>query len=179
MRSRYRVLEEDQAHFVTSTILEWLPVFTTPACCDILVGALEYCRAHKGLRVHGWVIMDNHFHAVISGPDLPGTMQSLKRHTARALLEQLTQEGRDWLIERLAYSCARQKRIAGSRYQVWQEGYHPQSIRTDEVMLQKLRYIHLNPVRRGHVLEPEHWRYSSAHEWLTGSSPAIRVDECR
>ena len=123
--------------------------------------------------------MDNHFHAVISGPDLSRTIQSLKRHTAKALLDQFAREGRDWLIQRLSYSCARQKRVAGSSHQVWQEGYHPQSIYTDDVMVQKLRYIHLNPVRRGHVLEPEHWRYSSAHQWLMGSSPPLRVDQWR
>ncbi len=52
MRSRYRVHEPDRAHFVTATIVEWLPVFTTAACCDILVRSLEHCRQHKGLRVY-------------------------------------------------------------------------------------------------------------------------------
>jgi hypothetical protein len=37
-------------------------------------------------------------------------------------------------------------------------------------------YIHANPVRRGWVSAPEHWRYSSAHEWLAGSVPIIRCD---
>jgi putative transposase len=40
-------------------------------------------------------------------------------------------------------------------------------------MIQKLEYIHHNPLRRGWVASPEHWRYSSTHERLTGSAPAI------
>ncbi len=56
---------------------------------------------------------------------------------------------------------------------------HPQSIATDEMMLQKLEYLHHNPVKRGLVAAPEHWRYSSAHEWLAGAVPALRVDEWR
>jgi hypothetical protein len=66
MRSRYQIREAHAAHFVTSTIVEWLPVFTTGACCDILVEAMKYCREHKGLLVHAGVIMDNHFHAEVA-----------------------------------------------------------------------------------------------------------------
>jgi hypothetical protein len=44
MRSRYTVRESEQAHFITSTIVDWLPVFQTAACCDILAGSLEFCR---------------------------------------------------------------------------------------------------------------------------------------
>ena len=47
------------------------------------------------------------------------------------------------------------------------------------MMLQKLEYLHNNPVKRGLVAAPEHWRYSSAHEWLPGAVPALRVDEWR
>src|SRR5205085_8624238 len=78
MRSRYRINEPDAAHFITSTIVEWLPVFTTAACCDVLVRSFEHCRANKGLRIHAWVIRDNHFHAVVSGPELGDTIRDLK-----------------------------------------------------------------------------------------------------
>ncbi len=51
MRSRYRVQEPQSPQFVTSTIVGWLPVFTTAARCEIVVDSLAYCRAHKGLKV--------------------------------------------------------------------------------------------------------------------------------
>lgn len=89
MRSRYRVHNLDQAHFVTSTVVAWLPVFTTAARCDLLVQSLEYCRTHKALKIYAWVILDNHFHAILSAPDLPRVMADLKRHTARRLIELL------------------------------------------------------------------------------------------
>ena len=47
-------------------------------------------------------------------------------------------------------------------YQFWQEGIHPELIQTDEMMKQKINYIHNNPVKRGYVDKAEHWRYSSA-----------------
>jgi REP element-mobilizing transposase RayT len=177
MRSRYRINNENAAHFITSTVVEWLPVFTTAACCDILVRSFEYCRQHKGLRVHGWIILDNHFHAIVSGPNLAETRRDLKKFTARQILDQLKLEGRQWLLNQLAYFCTAHKRESG--YQVWQEGVHPQSITSDEMMLQKLEYLHNNPVKRGFVASPEHWVYSSAHEWLPGARAAMLVDPWR
>jgi REP-associated tyrosine transposase len=174
MRSRYRINSEECAHFITATIVEWLPVFTTATCCDILVHSLEYCREQKGLRIYAWVILDNHFHAIVSGPALARTVADLKKFTAREILSQLKVEGREWLLNQLAYFRAAHKRE--SSHQIWQDGVHPQAIPSDEIMLQKLEYLHNNPVKRGLVASPEHWLYSSAHEWLPGAAPAMRVD---
>jgi putative transposase len=49
---------------------------------------------------------------------------------------------------------------------IWEEGSHPQLIESETVMRQKLDYIHQNPVKRGYVDLPEHWRYSSARNYL-------------
>lgn len=173
MRSRYRVQEPRRAHFVSSTIVGWLPVFTSAACCEILVEAFVYAREHKGLIIHGWVIMDNHFHAVVFAPDLSATLRDLKKFTAQRFLAQVEREGRDWLLELLRSERTAHKK--GSQAQVWQEGFHPQAI-DDAMMEQKLDYIHRNPLRRGWVASPEHWRYSSAHEWLSGAIPLLRCD---
>ena len=82
-----------------------------------------------------------------------------------------------WLVNQLAYFRAVQKRE--SRHQVWQEGFHPQAIVSDEMMLQKLEYLHNNPVARGWVVAPEDGRYSSAHEWMPGGTPVLRCDPWR
>jgi hypothetical protein len=51
---------------------------------------------------------------------------------------------------------------------------HPQEFGNDEMMMQKLDYIHNNPVLGGLVAGPEHWRFSSAHEWLEGRLSFVR-----
>ena len=62
-----------------------------------------------------------------------------------------------------------------SRYRILNKTYphfltatinHPQLIESETVMRQKLDYIHQNPVKRGYVDLPEHWRYSSARNYL-------------
>jgi putative transposase len=177
MRSRYRVLQKEQPHFVTGTIVGWRPVFTTAVRCDIVVQALEYCRAHKSLKVYAWVILDNHFHAILSAPDLSQVLADLKRHTARRLVEQLERDGCAWLLYQLERLRLRYK--SESKHQIWQEGSHPQALVSDAMMEQKLEYLHNNPVKRGWVASPEHWRYSSAHGWLAGALPVLRVDAWR
>ncbi len=56
--------------------------------------------------------------------------------------------------------------INDSQYQLWQEGTHPQQILNEEMMRQKLEYIHYNPVKRGYVDDAVHWRYSSARDYV-------------
>ena len=174
MRSRYRINDDRFSHFITATIVEWLPVFMTASCCDVIVRSFEYCRQHNALRIYAWVIMLNHFHAIVAGPNLAKTIANLKKFTAHEILKQIKLERREWLLNQLAYFRAAHK--LKSDHQVWQEGIHPQSMKSDRIMLQKLQYLHNNPVRYGFVASPEHWRYSSAHEWLPGASPVMRVD---
>jgi putative transposase len=92
-------------------------------------------------------------------------------------LAQLKIDGREWLLNQLEYYRAAHKRE--SSHQLWQEGVHPQWLPTDEMMLQKIEYLHNNPVKRGMVVAPEHWVYSSAHERLPGAIPVMRVDPWR
>ena len=121
MRSRYRIHEPDAPHFITSTIIGWLPVFTTAACCDVLIRSFEHCRQHKGLRLHAWVILDNHFHAIVAGPELANTIRDFKRFAARMILAQLQTEGREWLLNQLAYHRATHRK-GTAEHQVRQEG---------------------------------------------------------
>jgi REP element-mobilizing transposase RayT len=177
MRTRYRIHDAHATYFVTSTIVEWLPVFTTKACCDILVNFLLHGRDQRQLQIYAWVILDNYFHAILSSPSLETTLGHLKRFTAHALLAQVKSEKRDWLINQFTYFRAAHKKL--QEHQVWQEGVHPQQIDSDAVMQQKIDYIHSNPVKRGLVGAPEHWRYSSAHEGLAGGHPSFKCDPWR
>jgi putative transposase len=112
------------------------------------------------LAVFGFVILENHLHLIASAPDLAKEIGDFKSFTARKILDLLAEKKARMLLEQLAYHKARHK--LDSDYQLWQEGSHPQKIDHDEMMRQKLEYIHSNPVKRGYVDDPEHWRYSSA-----------------
>ena len=62
-----------------------------------------------------------------------------------------------WLFER-----AGKNNSHNTRYQFWQQNNHPIELSTNEIIDQRLSYVHNNPVEAGIVLSPEHYLYSSA-----------------
>ncbi len=48
---------------------------------------------------------------------------------------------------------------------IWQEGIQPKLIQGEQMMRDRINYIHNNPVKRGYVDEAHHWRYSSARDY--------------
>jgi REP element-mobilizing transposase RayT len=163
-RSRYRFAEHDRPHFLTCTVVEWLPVFTRQEAAQVLFDAWAHQQQHKGLRLYGFVVLENHLHAVAQAPDLPKTWRGFKSFTARRLLELLREHGARLLLERMAFAFKAQR--ADREHQFWQEGSHPQGIEGEAMLRQKLEYIHNNPVKRGFVDRPEDWRWSSARNYL-------------
>ncbi len=75
-------------------------------------------------------------------------------------MEEENESRRDWILYRFKYHAKYTTRIQD--YKVWQDGYHGIACDFSGILLQKLEYIHNNPVRAGIVVEPEHYVYSSA-----------------
>ncbi len=128
---------------------------------------------HKGLELHAYVILDNHFHLVATATDSSNVITALKKFTARQIVDQLKADNKKWVLTELAFFKKKYKTL--SDYQVWQEGSHPQMIVSDNILIQKIEYIHNNPVKRGLVDKPEHWRYSSARNYLLEDHSIIQL----
>lgn len=173
MRSRYKIAELEAPHFLSCTIVGWLPVFTRQKYLDIITASLNFCRQQKGLRLHAYVILDNHLHLVGSADNLSQVIRDFKRHTAKEILAVVRQGDKLWLLKQFEFFKSGHK--GESQHQVWQEGFHPQAITSEEMLIQKLDYIHYNPVRTGLVDHPEDWRYSSARNYL-GQDGVLEID---
>lgn len=172
-RSRYVILEPDNPHFLTCTVVEWLPVFTRPEAVQILLDSWTYQRQHQGLRLFGYVILENHLHFVAQAPRLEKCVGSFKFYTAARLIQLLEVRKAARLLARFRFAKKSHKK--DREYQFWQEGSHAEMVFSETVMRERLDYIHRNPVRRGYVDAPEHWRYSSARNYL-GQPGLIDVD---
>jgi REP element-mobilizing transposase RayT len=172
-RSRYVILEPDKPHFLTCTVVEWLPVFTRPDAVQILLDSWSHQRRHDGLRLYGYVILENHLHFVAQAPRLDKCVSSFKSFTAARLIELLKIRKAERLLGRMRFAKCTHKR--DREYQFWQEGSHAEMVISEAVMREKLDYIHQNPVKRGYVDEPEHWRYSSARNYA-GRKGLVDVD---
>lgn len=124
---------------------------------------MSFLQREERLTLFAYVILENHVHMVASSNDLAKEIGNFKSFTARQLIDFLEKSNARTLLEQLAFRKARHK--ADRQYQLWQEGSHPQQITSDEMMRQKIEYIHYNPVKRGFVDDPVHWRYSSARNY--------------
>jgi len=161
-RSRYKIVDPKLPHFVTCTVLHWIPVFTRPATVKIILDSLRHLM-EDGLKVYAYVILENHLHLLVQSKQLDRDMSRFKSYTSRRLIEYLSEHNVSQVLDQLAFY---KKAHKGDRaYQFWQEGVHPEWIQNNDMMKQKVDYIHENPVKRGYVDLAEHWRYSSARDY--------------
>ena len=164
MRSRYKFVIENGVYFITSTIVEWIPVFTCKEYFDIIIKSLKFCRESKNLKIYAFVILENHVHLVVSAENISNIIRDLKKYTARKLIDKAIDDDKNWLLNKFEFY--KKKHKSNSKYQVWQEGVHPQLIENEDILRQKIEYIHNNPVLRGYVAKPEYWMYSSASNYI-------------
>ena len=164
MRSRYKFVRENGVYFITSTIVEWISVFTHKDYFDIIAQSLKFCRENKGLKIYAYVILENHVHLVASAENISYIIMDLKKFTAREIIDKAKDDDNKWLLNQFEFY--KKKHKSNSQYQVWQEGVHPQLIETEDILRQKIEYIHNNPVLRGYVAKPEYWVYSSASNYF-------------
>ncbi|MBD1392609.1 REP-associated tyrosine transposase [Mucilaginibacter glaciei] len=169
MSSNYKFRNQERPHFVTFSVIRWIDVFTRREYKNILVASLSYCIKNKGLELYAWVMMSNHIHLIIGTNNKPmqDILRDIKRHTSKAIIKAIIdnpQESRkDWLI--WFFERDGKKNPNNEFYQFWQQGNHPIELWSDEVITQKLDYIHHNPVKAGWVDIPEHYLYSSARDY--------------
>ena len=133
---------------------------------------LEEVRRRYHFVVVGFVVMPEHVHLQISEPERgnPSTvMQVVKQSFARHLLrrERARTNGRQATLWNLALD----------RGQVWQRRFYDFTIWSERKRVEKLRYMHSNPVTRGLVLEPGQGRWSSYRHYAYGASGAVLVNE--
>ncbi|MDZ7925083.1 MAG: transposase [Marinagarivorans sp.] len=170
-RSRYTITDPQQPHFITLTVLHWIPVFTRPDTVNIVLDSLRFL-SKDGLKVYAWVVLENHCHFVLQSNQLDKDIARFKSFTARQLIEYLQAKNVKTILDQLAFYKKAHKNDRA--YQFWQEGVHPELIQGDAIMRQKIEYIHQNPVKRGYVDEAVHWRYSSARDYA-GNAGLLEV----
>lgn len=163
MAYAYRIHDQQGLYFITSTVVQWIDVFTRKQYADIIVDSLNFCIKNKGLKVYGWVIMSNHIHLIIAcrdGHNLSDTLRDLKKYTSTQIVKAIenttTESRKHWLLWLLK---------KGDSIMFWQPDNHVMEITSEKFFLQKLNYIHQNPVRAGIVDREEDYVYSSARNF--------------
>jgi len=165
-RSRYKIIEKEEPHFLTCTVVNWIPLFADVDILNILLQSLTFLQKQKRLTVYAYVIMKDHLHLIASAENLSKEIGNFKSFTARKIVDLLTERNDKRWLSKLRLAKLLHKRQ--STYQVWQEGSHPEVIQGSKMMRQKIEYIHLNPVRAGYVEDAIDWKYSSVSNYELG-----------
>lgn len=172
MSEKYKFLNPDAIYSTTSTIVDWIDLFTRKEYCEIVADSLRYCQRHKGLVIHGWCLMPSHLHLIVSRrgkPLLPEILRDFKSYTNEKLIGcmgHINESRKDWLLRHFSEAAKDIKRVA--HYKIWQDGNHPIELSTNEMIEQRIHYTHFNPVEAGIVSEPEYYIWSSAIDYAGG-----------
>lgn len=176
----YSIKKQNSVYFLTFTITDWVDVFTRLHYKNLIAESLAYCRKNKGLKLYAWCLMTNHLHLVCSiEPPLRMTdfLRDYKKFTAKAILDEIQMAGesrKDWMLYRFEFAGKFDNRI--QKYRFWQDKSHPIELISNEMIEQRINYIHENPVRTGIVAKAEEYLYSSARNYA-GLSSIIEIDE--
>lgn len=147
-----RYQQEGDDHFITFSCHHRKPYLNTPAARDTFLDSLERTRSHYQFEVLGYVVMPEHVHLLVSEPPddlLSKALQALKISVSRRLTER----------------------------PFWQARYYDFNVFTHDKRVEKLKYMHRNPVKRGLVTQPEDWRWSSYRHYLLEEPTPVLITQ--
>jgi putative transposase len=150
-----RYQEAGDLHFVTFSCYGRAPLLETTAARHTFEVFLERTRGWYGFCVTGYVVMPEHVHLLVSEPErrtLATALQMLKQNVGRELRD-LANGGPFWL-----------------------ERYYDFNVYSERKRIEKLRYIHRNPVMRGLVINPEDWEWSSYRHYVSGVEGVVEIE---
>jgi putative transposase len=148
-----RFQQTRQLHFVTFSCYQRQPLLAPAQAKDLFEAALEKARIRYGFFVAGYVVMPEHVHQLVSEPEqgtLAQALQAVKQSVAR--------------------------RLIGGGEHFWQARYYDFNVWSAAKRIEKLRYMHRNPVTRGLVSRPEDWDWSSFRNHLTGEHRVVEIE---
>jgi putative transposase len=148
---RLRYQQTGEFHFLTFSCFHRRPYLSSGAAKDLFEDALERVRRRYLFVVGGYVVMPEHVHLLVNEPQ-------------RGQLSRAVQ----------AFKLSVSMR-SGER-PFWQAHYYDFNISSHEKFVEKLRYIHRNPVRRGLVTKPEDWKWSSFRHDQTGMRGIVDIE---
>ena len=166
---RYRIADQNQVYFLTLTVVDWVDIFTRKDYKLIITDSLNYCVDNKGLEVFAWVLMSNHLHLMArakEGYGISAILRDFKKFTSKRLIEKIIEIGesrREWLLDRFSFEARRTSRA--ENYKLWRDDNHAISLEKTEWIMQRLNYIHQNPVRQMIVEKPHEYLFSSAVDY--------------
>ena len=149
-------------HFITWSCYRRRPLLGNPARRDLLLAVLELIRIRYRFVVIGYVVMPEHVHLLISEP----------------FISELTTGDPSKIVQAVKLSVSRRLAIGGEfSGRFWQSRFYDFNLWGQRKEVEKLKYMHRNPVVRGLVASPEDWRWSSYRTYAYGEAGLVRIND--
>ena len=159
-----RYQDTGDLHFITFSCYQRRPFLATGSSRRVFEETLERVRRWYGLSITGYVVMPEHVHLLISEPE---------RSSLRVVLQMLKQISSSKLRPTLSPKPGEK---GGAPIRFLQVRYYDFNVRTSKKRIEKLRYLHRNPVRRGLAEKPEEWEWSSFLHYATGIEGVVEIE---
>jgi REP element-mobilizing transposase RayT len=171
----FQISRDSQALYITVVSKDRLPIFRTDAIKNLACEAVNEARNSGGFLLFAYVIMLDHMHLLTNCTNNSAdVLRYLKGITGRRVIDYLKEKNFNTSLAKLQHQDWKRKHT----YSLWQKEKNVLSIFSEAMFMQKVNYIHLNPVRAGLVERAIDYRWSSARIWqgcATEGEP-LRVD---
>jgi len=162
MAQRFQISRDSQALYMTVVTKNRLPVFKTDKMKAVLCRAINEARTSAGFLLFAYVIMIDHIHLLTSRPTTTSdVLRVLKGLTARRVIDYLKENNYLGSLSKLEH----QEQDRNHRYSLWQKEKNVLPLFSEGMFMEKVNYIHQNPVRAGLVERATDYRWSSARIW--------------
>jgi REP element-mobilizing transposase RayT len=169
MSRNYKFHNPEGLYFISFATVFWVDVFVRRIYFDCIVENLNYCTKNKGMEIYAWCIMPSHIHLIfrstIQKPE--ELIRDFKSYTAKQLIklieENMQESRREWLLNSFKKAAAANSNNTNNQF--WQQHNQPIELWSNEVIQQKMDYIHNNPVEAGFVENDYEYLYSSARDY--------------
>lgn len=158
----FQISRDNPAYYLTSVTHNRLPIFQTDAVKKVLAEALDEARRSGGIMIFAYVIMPDHTHLLTDNArEIKDVLRYMNGISAKRVVDYLKINNYDSSLMKLRI----QERENKHKHSVYE--HHPNALRItgEDAFMQKVNYIHLNPVRAGLVEHPDEYLYSSARLW--------------
>jgi len=157
-----KISRDNPCYYLTSVAKDRLPVFQTDKIKEIVCRAFDEARNSAELLIFAYVIMPDHIHIVTDGSRKPSdVLRFLNGISARRAIDYLKAKGFQGSLDKLRHEVKPRQ----YKHPLWE--HHPDAflLTSEATFMQKVNYIHQNPVRAGLVERAEDYLYSSARIW--------------
>ena len=158
----FQISRDNPAYYLTSVAHHRLPIFRTDAVKQVVCDAFNEARISGNILIFAFVIMHDHTHLLTDNPrKISEVLRFMNGISARRVIDYLKIEDFHESLRKLRVA----ERSDEQKYSVYE--HHPNALRVtgEDAMMQKVNYIHLNPVRAGLVEHPDEYLYSSSRQW--------------